>query len=627
MWAVPFQISFAESDTSGVSVKSGFEWLLTVDAIVDFFFWCDILLNFRITYRERGTHKHVKDPYSLAYNYATTWFVPDLLSVLPFASFFGNLFTDEQGVKISSQTLKLIRILRFVKMTKLVRLLKLGRLVYVLEDRCGCSPLLFSFGYLLATVFLVIHLLASVFYLCTHTLVDADTYSHMNSWVISDEVSNQGNVWSQYISAMYWSCTTITTVGYGDITPKSDGGRVFVFFAMVLGAFSYGYIIAAMGTIISDLSASSSMQKKRMTELSLFMDAKGLPSKLRSEIRESYRFWLDRVDMFQEEKILEALPQNLRETISKHYAHKIFANDGFFVNAHPQFVADVLPMLHPILLQPYSTVLFQGDIAESMYILTKGILSVDVVLEIVHVDEKFDGGSGGGGGGGGGEEETAGERGDERSSGGESGQKLGRKNPSLQGRAAYPPPPPLPRHLRQHPLSRPLSPQKNKEKTRAKTREKATTIATLLAGSIFGEMAILCPEQKLRRNATVQCQDTFCEVFRVDRNGVVDHWLTYPTVRAHLLELTEKRVATRRKMIEAAKSKVEDATARYWSKITQAKTNHIMLKTSSTIRLNAATNMLSGTTTTGERNRSVHILPVGGDCGDACGGDPPSEVV
>ena len=143
-------------------------------------------------------------------------------------------------------------------------------------------------------------------------------------------------------------------------------------------------------------------------------------------------------------------------------------------------------------------------------------------------------------------------------------------------------------------------------------------------------------------------QDTFCEVFRVDRNGVVDHWLTYPTVRAHLLELTEKRVVTRKKMIKEAESKVVEDTVRYWSKITQAKTNHIMLKTSSTIRLNAATNMSSGntcstststSTTTGERNRSVHILPVGGDCGDDRGGDegggdevggivvPPSEVV
>ena len=32
---------------------------------------------------------------------------------------------------------------------------------------------------------------------------------------------------------MYWSCTTITTVGYGDITPKNDTDRIFVFFAMI----------------------------------------------------------------------------------------------------------------------------------------------------------------------------------------------------------------------------------------------------------------------------------------------------------------------------------------------------------------------------------------------------------
>ena len=54
------------------------------------------------------------------------------------------------------------------------------------------------------------------------------------------------------------------------------------------------------------------------------MDAKGLPSGLRSKIRESYRFWLERVDMFHEEKIMKALPQDLRETVAQHYARKIF---------------------------------------------------------------------------------------------------------------------------------------------------------------------------------------------------------------------------------------------------------------------------------------------------------------
>ena len=117
-----------------------------------------------------------------------------------------------------------------------------------------------------------------------------------------------------------WSCTTITTVGYGDITPQTDAGRLFVFFAMIVGAGMYGYIIAAMGNIVADLSVVSSMRRKRMMELSLFMDSKGLPSELRAQVRESYRFWLERMDMFHEEKILKALPHDLRDC--RHALHK-----------------------------------------------------------------------------------------------------------------------------------------------------------------------------------------------------------------------------------------------------------------------------------------------------------------
>jgi hypothetical protein len=36
--------------------------------------------------------------------------------------------------------------------------------------------------------------------------------------------------------------TTMTTTGYGDITPQDDGERVFGFFAMLSGVFFYGYI-------------------------------------------------------------------------------------------------------------------------------------------------------------------------------------------------------------------------------------------------------------------------------------------------------------------------------------------------------------------------------------------------
>ena len=559
MWAVPFEIAFAETDQhhpdpSGERFKSGWAWLQVVDDCVDALFWCDIVINFRVTYRERGTHIHVSDPQSLAKHYAHTWFLPDLISVLPFDQVFDTSADAGDGVVAEgAEFLKMMRILRFLKMTKLIRLLKVGRAIETMEDRCGCSPLLFSFGNMVATVFLVIHLLASVFYLTAFSLADPSNSDFTQTWVFQDGVVDQKSVGSTYIMALYWSCTTITTVGYGDITPRTDAGRVFVFFAMILGAGMYGYIIAAMGNIVADLSVVSSMHRKRMMELSLFMDSKGLPSELRAKVRESYRFWLERVDMFHEEKILKALPHDLRETVATHYAKKIFNEPGFFADADPQFIAEVIPMLRPVLFQPHAKVIEQGDIAMSMFIITKGILDVSVAVNT---------------------QEVFGVTSNDKKAGGPSNaaaQKTGGAVTMRNDGSA--------RHRRRS--SRGVG----AGAIDAKGHTHHRTIATLLAGDIFGEMAILRPEQILRRNATVKARDYFVELFEISREDVVNTWLTYPKVRAYLLQLAELRTESYDRLVQDAQKDCNEEALQYWKTITRAKTKHAMAKARALVKM------------------------------------------
>ena len=63
-------------------------------------------------------------------------------------------------------------------------------------------------------------------------------------------------VMTTYIKSIYWVITTMTTVGYGDITPTSNIQLIYAIFVMILGVGTYGYIIANIANLLGNIDTA-----------------------------------------------------------------------------------------------------------------------------------------------------------------------------------------------------------------------------------------------------------------------------------------------------------------------------------------------------------------------------------
>jgi voltage-gated potassium channel len=68
------------------------------------------------------------------------------------------------------------------------------------------------------------------------------------------EIEGEANGFTSIPTAMYWAIVTVTTVGYGDISPKTVAGRILASILMFVG---FGIIAVPTGIVSFELSRTS----------------------------------------------------------------------------------------------------------------------------------------------------------------------------------------------------------------------------------------------------------------------------------------------------------------------------------------------------------------------------------
>ena len=65
----------------------------------------------------------------------------------------------------------------------------------------------------------------------------------------------QESLWVRYVTSIYWSITTLSTVGYGDLHPVNRGEMIYDIFFMLLNLSLTAYIIGNMTNLITHITA------------------------------------------------------------------------------------------------------------------------------------------------------------------------------------------------------------------------------------------------------------------------------------------------------------------------------------------------------------------------------------
>jgi uncharacterized membrane protein SpoIIM required for sporulation len=70
-----------------------------------------------------------------------------------------------------------------------------------------------------------------------------------------------------YVTALYFTVTTIVTVGYGDISAYTETERIFCIFLMILGVFAFSFATGTLASIIATHDSKQGRLQEKMNVL------------------------------------------------------------------------------------------------------------------------------------------------------------------------------------------------------------------------------------------------------------------------------------------------------------------------------------------------------------------------
>ena len=243
--------------------------------IFDIFFSLEIISHFFIAYYDTRNKYYITDIKKIFINYLKSGFLPSLLYVLPF-----YLIRDDL------EMFRFIKLFRYPYVNNKIKRLVTWFLSFIIKNVTIISQIVRVFTFFLSICY-IIHICACFYCFLGLIFTDSWIYAH------SDALDNT-NIIDIYVSSYYFLAETLSSTGYGDLTPSNYAELSFIMFCEIINCGLYAYLLSNILDILLNKDNSNSY-KYRANQINLenwiMYYMKKLPSSSRKENLHRNNIW------------------------------------------------------------------------------------------------------------------------------------------------------------------------------------------------------------------------------------------------------------------------------------------------------------------------------------------------
>ncbi|KAK4774259.1 hypothetical protein SAY86_009194 [Trapa natans] len=346
-WVSPFEFGFLRKSVRPLSIA---------DNIVNAFFAADIVITFFVAYLDKNTYLLVDSHKSIAWKYVTTWFILDVISTIP----------TELAQKIAPSSLGAYG---FFTMLRLWRLRRVSALFSRLEKDRKFNYFWVRCAKLICVTLFAVHCAACFYYLLAARYKDP-----AKTWIanIYDD-----SLLIRYVTSMYWSITTLTTVGYGDLHPVNTREMLFDIFYMLFNLGLTAYLIGNMTNLVVHGTSRTRVFRDTIQAASSFAQRNHLPPRLQDQMLAhlclKYR---TNSEGLQQQEILESLPKAIRSSISHYLFYSLVDKVYLFQGVSNDLLFQLVSEMKAEYFPPKEDVILQNEAPTDFYILVTGAVEL-----------------------------------------------------------------------------------------------------------------------------------------------------------------------------------------------------------------------------------------------------------